>query len=117
MGEGTGGEHIGWRNYKQWQVKCKSADIPDAPETSFRRWKNKEIAAFDCEPTKDTPESAPIRHRDQVLGLLDQVIRDRAFRANNFGSGGASLAEQTQKCWTSFPYPSGVVSGIKGQMP
>ncbi len=75
----TKGEHIGWRNYKQWQVKCKSADIPDAPETSFRRWKNKEIAAFDCEPTKDTPESAPIRHRDQVLGLLDQMIRDRAF--------------------------------------
>jgi hypothetical protein len=60
----TKGEHIGWRNHKQWQVKCKSADIPDAPETSFRRWKNKEIAAFDCEPTKDTPESAPIRHRD-----------------------------------------------------
>ncbi len=58
---------------------AKSADIPDDPETSFRRWKNKEIAAFDCEPTKDTPESAPIRHRDQVLGLLEQVIRDRAF--------------------------------------
>jgi hypothetical protein len=46
---------------------------------SFRRWKNKEISAFDCEPTKDTPESAPIRHPDQVLGLLEQVIRDREF--------------------------------------
>jgi hypothetical protein len=64
----TKGEHIGWRNYKDWQAKCKSADIPDAPETSFRRWKNKEISAFDCEPTKDTPESAPIRVKYTISG-------------------------------------------------
>ena len=31
------------------------------------------------EKTKDTPESVPIRHRDQVLVLLEQVIRDRTF--------------------------------------
>ena len=37
------------------------------------------MAAFDCEPTKDTAESAPIRHRDKVLGLLEQVMRDREF--------------------------------------
>jgi hypothetical protein len=61
----TKGEHIGWRNYKECQTKCKNVDIPDT--------------AFDCEPTKDTTESAPIRHRDQVLGLLEQVIRDREF--------------------------------------
>jgi hypothetical protein len=61
----TKGEHIGWRNYEEWQTKCKNADIPDAPETIFRRWKKKEMASFDCEPTKDTTESAPIRHRDQ----------------------------------------------------
>ena len=75
----TKGEHIGWRNHKEWQAKCKDAEIPDAPEASFRRWKKKEMAAFDCEPTKDTAESAPIRHRDQVLRLLEQVIRDREF--------------------------------------
>jgi hypothetical protein len=57
----TKGEHIGWRNYKEWKAKCKNADIPDAPEASFRRWKKKEMAAFDCEPTKDTAESAPIQ--------------------------------------------------------
>ncbi len=61
-------------------MKCKNADIPDAPESSFRRWKKKEEADFDREKTKkDTPESVPIRHRDQVLGLLEQVIRDRSF--------------------------------------
>ncbi len=75
----TKGEHIGWRNYKEWKAQCKNADIPDAPETSFRRWQKKQQAAFDCEPTKDTPESPPIRHRDQVLGLLEQVVRDREF--------------------------------------
>ncbi len=75
----TKGEHIGWRNYKEWEAKCKDAEIPDAPEARFRRWKKKEMSAFDCEPTKDTVESAPIRHRDQVLGLLEQVIRDREF--------------------------------------
>jgi hypothetical protein len=32
----TKGEHIGWRNYKEWQAKCKNADIPDSPEASFR---------------------------------------------------------------------------------
>jgi hypothetical protein len=75
----TKGEHIGWRNYQEWKAKCKNADIPDAPEASFRRWKKKEMAVFDCEPTKDTAESAPIRHPDQVLGLLEQVIRNREF--------------------------------------
>jgi hypothetical protein len=35
----TKGEHIGWRNYKEWKAQCKHADIPDAPEASFRRWK------------------------------------------------------------------------------
>jgi hypothetical protein len=59
----TKGEHIGWRNYKEWKAKCKNTDIPDAPEDRFRRWKKKEMTAFDCEPTKDTAESAPIRHR------------------------------------------------------
>jgi hypothetical protein len=43
----TKGEHIGWRNYKDCQAKFKDADIPDAPETSFRRWKKKEEDAFD----------------------------------------------------------------------
>ncbi len=50
----TKGERIGWRNYKEWQAKCKNADIPDAPEASFRRWKKKEMADFDCEPTKES---------------------------------------------------------------
>ena len=64
---------------KHHNTQCKNADIPDAPETSFRRWQKKDQAAFDCEPTKDTAESHPIRHRDQVLGLLEQVVRDRDF--------------------------------------
>ncbi len=34
---GTTGEHIGWRKHKDWTVKCKSADIHDAPESTFRR--------------------------------------------------------------------------------
>jgi hypothetical protein len=38
----TKGEHIGWRNHKEWQAKCKDAEIPDAPEASFRRWKKKD---------------------------------------------------------------------------
>ncbi len=42
-------------------MKCKNVDIPDAPESSFRRWKKKEMVTFDCEPTKDTSESSPIR--------------------------------------------------------
>jgi hypothetical protein len=78
----TKGEHIGWRNYKEWKAKCKNTDIPDAPETSFRRRKKEEMTAFDCEPTKDTAESDPIRHRDQVLGLLEQMIHDREFTRN-----------------------------------
>ena len=28
----TKGEHIGWGNHKEWQAKCKAAEIPDAPE-------------------------------------------------------------------------------------
>ena len=68
---GTKEENVGWRKYEDWQVKCKNVDIPDAPETRFRRWKKKEEADFDREKTKDTPESAPIRHRDQVLGLFE----------------------------------------------
>jgi hypothetical protein len=59
----TKGEQIGWRNYKEWKGKCKNVDIPDTPETRFRRWQKKEMTAFDCEPTKDTSESSPIRHR------------------------------------------------------
>ena len=55
-------------------MKCKDTDIPDDPETSFRRWKKKEETDVHREKTKDTPESVPIRHRDQVLGLLEQVI-------------------------------------------
>jgi hypothetical protein len=42
-------------------------------------WQKQEESAFDREKTNDTPESAPIRNRDQVLSLLEQVIRDRAF--------------------------------------
>ncbi len=79
----TKGEHIGWRNYKEWKSKCKKTDSPDAPETRFRRWEKKEMTVFDCEPTQDTSESAPIRHRDQVLGLLEQVIYEREFVRKN----------------------------------
>jgi hypothetical protein len=75
----TKGEHIGCRKYKEWKAKCKNTDIPDDPETRFRRWQKKEMTDFDCEPTQDTSEFVPIRHRDQVLGLLEQVIHDREF--------------------------------------
>ncbi len=59
--------------------EVKDTDIPDASETRFRRWKKKEELVFDREKTKDTPESGPIRHRDQVLDLLEQITSDREF--------------------------------------
>jgi len=35
---GTQGQHIGWRNHKEWLQRCADADIPGAPETTFRLW-------------------------------------------------------------------------------
>ena len=35
---GTQGQHIGWRNHKEWFQRCADADIPGAPETTFRLW-------------------------------------------------------------------------------
>jgi hypothetical protein len=62
-----------------WQL---NGDRPrGTPSKEYKDgWRNyTQISTFDCEPTKDTGESDHIRHRDQVLGLLEQVIRDREY--------------------------------------
>jgi len=74
---GTQGQHIGWRNHKEWLQRCADADIPGAPETTFRRWKQKEKSTF--EDDKDTPDFVPVRHKSHVAGLLAQVHLDREF--------------------------------------
>ena len=76
-------------------VKCKSADIHDAPDSTFRRWQKKEKADFDREEIKDTPESAPIRQRDQVLDLLEQVIHDREFASKTIVQHDREFARKT----------------------
>ena len=74
---GTQGQHIGWRNHKEWLQRCADADIPGAPETTFLLWKQKEKSVF--EDDKDTPDFVPVRHKSHVAGLLAQVHLDREF--------------------------------------
>ncbi len=53
-------------------VKCKSADIHYAPESTFRRWQKKEKADFDREQIKDTPESAPFDTETKFLAYFNR---------------------------------------------
>ena len=48
----TKGEHIGWRNYKEWTERCEDVDIPGPPETSIRRGRNTETV-FNLDKTKE----------------------------------------------------------------
>jgi len=72
---GTQGQHIGWRTHKQWLQRYTDADVPGAPETTSRQWKQKEMSA--SKDDKDTADFVPIWHKSHVAGLRAQMKLDR----------------------------------------